>query len=153
MSVTLVSVLSLLFFSQSPPFVSPTVSQRLFLSPLTWLCCPLRLLCQTRPLPYICSLLIHLLICSSPSSGYCFLTLLAARPSLCPGAREFSNVRRHSLLLRLGTHSVWIFSLVNWATGLPGVQPKWEGEYSVFVGDLGRDVGEGELVVGSLQSP
>ena len=36
--------------------------------------------------------------------------------------------------------------LVNWATGLPGVQPKWEGEYSVFVGDLGREVSEGELV-------
>jgi hypothetical protein len=40
-----------------------------------------------------------------------------------------------------------LFHLVNWATGLPGVQPRWEGEYSVFVGDLGRDVGEGELVV------
>jgi RNA recognition motif-containing protein len=35
---------------------------------------------------------------------------------------------------------------VNWATGLPGVQPKWEGEYSIFVGDLGREVTEGELV-------
>ena len=35
---------------------------------------------------------------------------------------------------------------MNWATGLPGVQPKWEGEYSVFVGDLGREVSEGELV-------
>jgi hypothetical protein len=36
---------------------------------------------------------------------------------------------------------------LNWATGLPGVQPKWEGEWSVFVGDLGREVTEGELVV------
>lgn len=42
--------------------------------------------------------------------------------------------------------SARVFKL-NWGTGLPGVQPRWEGEYSVFVGDLGREVGEAELVV------
>jgi hypothetical protein len=39
---------------------------------------------------------------------------------------------------------------LNWGTGLPGVQPRWEGEYSVFVGDLGREVGESELVVSPI---
>ncbi|KAH8929049.1 hypothetical protein BT69DRAFT_1212010, partial [Atractiella rhizophila] len=35
---------------------------------------------------------------------------------------------------------------LNWATGLPGVPPKWEGEWSVFVGEIAREVGEAELV-------
>lgn len=42
--------------------------------------------------------------------------------------------------------SARVFKL-NWGTGLPGVQPRWDGEYSVFVGDLGKEVGEAELVV------
>lgn len=39
---------------------------------------------------------------------------------------------------------------LNWGTGLPGLQPRWDGEYSVFVGDLGREVGEADLVVSVL---
>lgn len=36
---------------------------------------------------------------------------------------------------------------VNWATGMPGAAPQWENEYSIFVGDLCREVTESELVV------
>lgn len=36
---------------------------------------------------------------------------------------------------------------LNWGTGVPGSAPKWEGEWSVFVGDLAREVGEQELMV------
>ena len=42
------------------------------------------------------------------------------------------------------------YDSVNWATGLPGVQPKWESEFSVFVGDIGRETTEAELVVSSF---
>ncbi|EGG08059.1 uncharacterized protein MELLADRAFT_31610, partial [Melampsora larici-populina 98AG31] len=35
---------------------------------------------------------------------------------------------------------------LNWATGLPGVQPTWDREFSVFIRDLDREVSEGELV-------
>lgn len=35
---------------------------------------------------------------------------------------------------------------LNWATGNPGAQPRYDSEYSVFVGDLGRDVQEPQLV-------
>ncbi|KAI9609283.1 hypothetical protein H4Q26_007233 [Puccinia striiformis f. sp. tritici PST-130] len=35
---------------------------------------------------------------------------------------------------------------LNWATGLPGVQPTWDREFSVFIRDLDREVTEGELV-------
>jgi hypothetical protein len=36
---------------------------------------------------------------------------------------------------------------LNWGTGLPGAQPRWDGEFSVFVGDLAREVGESDLMV------
>lgn len=57
---------------------------------------------------------------------------------------------RHDALRAIGLKilkEAWLYATVNWATGLPGVQPKWEGEYSVFVGDIGRETTEGELVV------
>ena len=41
---------------------------------------------------------------------------------------------------------------LNWETGLPGLQPRWDGEYSVFVGDLGREVSEADLVVSGQPS-
>lgn len=76
----------------------------------------------------------------SPSSGYCFLTF----PSVNHAAQVLArfNAAPPTLMPR----SSRTFKL-NWGTGLPGVQPRWEGEHSVFVGDLGREVGEAELVV------
>ncbi|PLW46215.1 hypothetical protein PCANC_08781 [Puccinia coronata f. sp. avenae] len=76
---------------------------------------------------------------ASPSSAYCFLTYPTAEmaqhawrmisnlpPTLMPGCER-------------------TFKL-NWATGLPGVQPTWDREFSVFIRDLDREVTEGELV-------
>ncbi|KAG0145455.1 hypothetical protein CROQUDRAFT_671752 [Cronartium quercuum f. sp. fusiforme G11] len=76
---------------------------------------------------------------ASPSSAYCFLTYPTAElaqeawkmisnmpPTLMPGCER-------------------TFKL-NWATGLPGVQPTWDREFSVFIRDLDREVSEGELV-------
>lgn len=39
---------------------------------------------------------------------------------------------------------------LNWGTGLPGLQPRWDGEWSVFVGDLAREVGEADLMVSAF---
>lgn len=83
----------------------------------------------------------------SPSSGYCFLTF----PSATHAAQVLARFAASPPMLM--PRSARTFKL-NWGTGLPGVQPRWEGEYSVFVGDLGREVGEAELVVsrGRLES-
>ncbi|KAM0751533.1 hypothetical protein T439DRAFT_212388 [Meredithblackwellia eburnea MCA 4105] len=76
---------------------------------------------------------------SSPTSGYCFLTF----PSVNHAAQVLArfNASPPTLMPR----SSRTFKL-NWSTGLPGAQPRWDGEFSVFVGDLGRDVGEAELM-------
>ncbi|KAK4051316.1 hypothetical protein OIO90_004797 [Microbotryomycetes sp. JL221] len=76
---------------------------------------------------------------SSPSSGYCFLTF----PSAAHAAEVLArfNAAPPMMMPRSGR----TFKL-NWGTGLPGLQPRWDGEYSVFVGDLGREVTEGDLV-------
>ncbi|KAI5476643.1 mRNA binding post-transcriptional regulator (Csx1) [Pseudohyphozyma bogoriensis] len=76
---------------------------------------------------------------NSPTSGYCFLTF--ASPAHAAAVLAKFNASPPTLMPR----SSRTFKL-NWGTGYPGVQPRWEGEYSVFVGDLGRDVGEAELV-------
>ncbi|SGY68432.1 BQ5605_C004g02888 [Microbotryum silenes-dioicae] len=76
---------------------------------------------------------------SSPSSGYCFLTFASAAQAAQVLARF--NASPPVLMPRSGR----MFKL-NWGTGLPGLQPRWSGEHSVFVGDLGRDVGEADLV-------
>ncbi|KAL8279311.1 hypothetical protein RQP46_008348 [Phenoliferia psychrophenolica] len=81
---------------------------------------------------------------TSPSSGYCFLTFPSANHAAQVLARF--NASPPTLMPR----SSRTFKL-NWGTGIPGVLPRWEGEYSVFVGDLGREVGESELV--SLFTP
>ncbi|GAA5836803.1 hypothetical protein JCM11251_005793 [Rhodosporidiobolus azoricus] len=76
---------------------------------------------------------------ASPSSGYCFLTF----PSTAEAARVLNrfNAAPPMLMPRSGR----TFKL-NWGTGLPGLQPRWDGEYSVFVGDLAREVGESDLM-------
>ncbi|GAA6062988.1 hypothetical protein JCM10212_004970 [Sporobolomyces blumeae] len=76
---------------------------------------------------------------ASPSSGYCFLTF----PSPTEAARVLGrfNASPPMLMPRSGR----TFKL-NWGTGVPGSAPKWEGEWSVFVGDLAREVGEQELM-------
>ncbi|GAA6042815.1 hypothetical protein JCM8097_004441 [Rhodosporidiobolus ruineniae] len=76
---------------------------------------------------------------ASPSSGYCFLTF----PSATEASRVLArfNAGPPMLMPRSGR----TFKL-NWGTGLPGLQPRWDGEYSVFVGDLAREVGESELM-------
>ncbi|BGP18937.1 hypothetical protein JCM10213_001964 [Rhodosporidiobolus nylandii] len=76
---------------------------------------------------------------ASPSSGYCFLTF----PSGADAARVLNrfNAAPPMLMPRSGR----TFKL-NWGTGLPGLQPRWDGEFSVFVGDLAREVGESELM-------
>ncbi|SCV72548.1 BQ2448_4085 [Microbotryum intermedium] len=76
---------------------------------------------------------------SSPSSGYCFLTFASAAQAAQVLARF--NASPPVLMPRSGR----TFKL-NWGTGLPGLQPRWSSEHSVFVGDLGRDVGEADLV-------
>ncbi|GAA6006292.1 hypothetical protein JCM10207_000592 [Rhodosporidiobolus poonsookiae] len=76
---------------------------------------------------------------ASPSSGYCFLTF----PNATDASRALArfNAAPPMLMPRSGR----TFKL-NWGTGLPGLQPRWDGEYSVFVGDLAREVGESELM-------
>ncbi|GAA5962147.1 hypothetical protein JCM21900_006983 [Sporobolomyces salmonicolor] len=76
---------------------------------------------------------------ASPSSGYCFLTF----PSPAEAARVLNrfNAGPPMLMPRSGR----TFKL-NWGTGVPGSVPRWEGEWSVFVGDLAREVGEQELM-------
>ncbi|GJN88103.1 hypothetical protein Rhopal_001059-T1 [Rhodotorula paludigena] len=76
---------------------------------------------------------------ASPSSGYCFLTF----PSTVDAARALArfNAAPPTLMPRSGR----TFKL-NWGTGLPGLQPRWDGEWSVFVGDLAREVGEADLM-------
>ncbi|GAA5832799.1 hypothetical protein JCM3766R1_007047 [Sporobolomyces carnicolor] len=76
---------------------------------------------------------------SSPSSGYCFITF----PSSAEASRVLArfNASPPMLMPRSGR----TFKL-NWGTGVPGSAPKWEGEWSVFVGDLAREVGEQELM-------
>lgn len=76
----------------------------------------------------------------SPSSGYCFLTFSSAADA----SRALSrfNAAPPVLMPRSGK----TFKL-NWGTGLPGSQPTWDGEFSVFVGDLAREVGEADLLV------
>ncbi|KAM0787941.1 hypothetical protein ACM66B_006146 [Microbotryomycetes sp. NB124-2] len=81
---------------------------------------------------------------SSPSSGYCFLTFPSAEHAAQVLAKY--NASPPTMMPR----SNRTFKL-NWGTGLPGLQPRWDGEYSVFVGDLGREVTEGDLV--SLFTP
>ncbi|GAA5863958.1 hypothetical protein JCM8547_005295 [Rhodosporidiobolus lusitaniae] len=76
---------------------------------------------------------------ASPSSGYCFLTF----PSAPEAARVLSRFNASPPLLM--PRSGRTFKL-NWGTGLPGLQPRWDGEFSVFVGDLAREVGESELM-------
>ena len=76
---------------------------------------------------------------SSPSSGYCFLTFPSAAHAGVVLAKF--NAAPPTPMPRSGR----TFKL-NWGTGLPGVQPRWDGEHSVFVGDLPREVGEAELV-------
>ncbi|BGP29610.1 hypothetical protein JCM10296v2_001349 [Rhodotorula toruloides] len=81
---------------------------------------------------------------ASPSSGYCFLTFTSATDA----SRALSrfNAAPPVLMPRSGK----TFKL-NWGTGLPGSQPTWDGEFSVFVGDLAREVGEADLL--ALFSP
>ncbi|GAA5898927.1 hypothetical protein JCM6882_004032 [Rhodosporidiobolus microsporus] len=76
---------------------------------------------------------------ASPSSGYCFLTF----PSTAEASRVLTrfNTGPPMLMPRSGR----TFKL-NWGTGLPGLQPRWDGEWSVFVGDLAREVGESDLM-------
>ncbi|GAA6008646.1 hypothetical protein JCM11491_003381 [Sporobolomyces phaffii] len=76
---------------------------------------------------------------ASPSSGYCFITF----PSSVEASRVLArfNASPPMLMPRSGR----TFKL-NWGTGVPGSAPKWEGEWSVFVGDLAREVGEQELM-------
>ncbi|GAA5894871.1 uncharacterized protein JCM6883_002239 [Sporobolomyces salmoneus] len=76
---------------------------------------------------------------ASPSSGYCFITF----PSPAEASRVLArfNASPPMLMPRSGR----TFKL-NWGTGVPGSAPKWEGEWSVFVGDLAREVGEQELM-------
>lgn len=76
---------------------------------------------------------------ASPSSGYCFITF----PSSAEASRVLArfNASPPMLMPRSGR----TFKL-NWGTGVPGSAPKWEGEWSVFVGDLAREVGEQELM-------
>lgn len=81
---------------------------------------------------------------ASPSNGYCFLTF----PTAAHAAQVLARFAAAPPVLM--PRSSRVFKL-NWGTGLPGVQPRWDGEYSVFVGDLGREVGEAELV--SLFTP
>lgn len=78
------------------------------------------------------------------SAGYCFLTF----PSSSHAAAVLSRYLAAPPVLM--PRSSRTFKL-NWATGLPGVQPTWDGEWSVFVGDLGKEVGEADLV--SLFAP
>lgn len=77
---------------------------------------------------------------ASPASGYCFLTFPSAQEAQRALARF--NAQPPMLMPRSGR----TFKL-NWGTGLPGLQPRWDGEYSVFVGDLAREVGEADLMV------
>jgi len=77
---------------------------------------------------------------ASPASGYCFLTF----PTTADAQRALQrfNSQPPMLMPRSGR----TFKL-NWGTGLPGLQPRWDGEFSVFVGDLAREVGEADLMV------
>jgi hypothetical protein len=77
---------------------------------------------------------------ASSTSGYCFITF----PTSSHASSVLSHFGKQPPMLMPGSERTF---KLNWATGLPGVQPKWEGEWSVFVGDLGREVTEGELVV------
>ncbi|KAK4694935.1 hypothetical protein P7C70_g8651, partial [Phenoliferia sp. Uapishka_3] len=81
---------------------------------------------------------------TTPTSGYCFLTY----PDVTRAAQVLArfNTSPPTLMPR----SSRTFKL-NWGTGLPGLQPNWQGEYSVFVGELAREVGEAELI--SLFTP
>ncbi|BGP22399.1 mRNA binding post-transcriptional regulator [Rhodotorula toruloides] len=81
---------------------------------------------------------------ASPSSGYCFLTFSSATDA--SRALTRFNANPPVLMPRSGK----TFKL-NWGTGLPGSQPTWDGEFSVFVGDLAREVGEADLL--ALFSP
>ncbi|KPV77094.1 uncharacterized protein RHOBADRAFT_10101, partial [Rhodotorula graminis WP1] len=76
---------------------------------------------------------------ASPASGYCFLTF----PTTADAQRALQrfNSQPPMLMPRSGR----TFKL-NWGTGLPGLQPRWDGEFSVFVGDLAREVGEADLM-------
>ncbi|BGP37468.1 hypothetical protein JCM10449v2_001374 [Rhodotorula kratochvilovae] len=76
---------------------------------------------------------------ASPASGYCFLTFPSA------AAAQRALARFNSAPPMLMPRSGRTFKL-NWGTGLPGLQPRWDGEYSVFVGDLAREVGEADLM-------
>ncbi|GAA5987519.1 hypothetical protein JCM11641_007172 [Rhodosporidiobolus odoratus] len=76
---------------------------------------------------------------ASPSSGYCFLTF----PSAADAGRVLARFNSTPPILM--PRSGRTFKL-NWGTGLPGIQPRWDGEFSVFVGDLAREVGESELM-------
>ncbi|CAH7666938.1 hypothetical protein PPACK8108_LOCUS1305, partial [Phakopsora pachyrhizi] len=76
---------------------------------------------------------------ASPSSAYCFLTY--PDPDMAEQAwRMISNMPP---TLMPGCERTF---KLNWATGLPGVQPTWDREFSVFIRDIDREVTEGELV-------
>ncbi|GAA5878093.1 hypothetical protein JCM3774_006481 [Rhodotorula dairenensis] len=76
---------------------------------------------------------------ASPSSGYCFLTF----PTTVDAARVLTRFNTSPPVLMPRSNRTF---KLNWGTGLPGVQPRWDGEFSVFVGDLAREVGESDLM-------
>ncbi|GAA5979652.1 hypothetical protein JCM10908_003000 [Rhodotorula pacifica] len=76
---------------------------------------------------------------ASPTSGYCFLTF----PTTIDAARALTRFNSSPPVLMPRSNRTF---KLNWGTGLPGVQPRWDGEFSVFVGDLAREVGESDLM-------
>lgn len=76
---------------------------------------------------------------ASPSSAYCFLTY----PNAEMAEHAWKMISNMPPTLMPGCERTF---KLNWATGLPGVQPTWDREFSVFIRDLDREVTEGELV-------
>ncbi|MBW0474087.1 hypothetical protein O181_013802 [Austropuccinia psidii MF-1] len=76
---------------------------------------------------------------ASPSSAYCFLTY----PDAEMAEHAWRMISNMPPTLMPGCERTF---KLNWATGLPGVQPTWDREFSVFIRDLDREVTEGELV-------
>lgn len=89
--------------------------------------------------PHPLNLKIKMVSGASPSSAYCFLTY----PTSQLAQEAWKMISNMPPTLMPGCERTF---KLNWATGLPGVQPTWDREFSVFIRDLDREVSEGELV-------